>query len=292
MGEIVVGIDFGGPSRANAQRRKILAVAARRTGEASYEVCAEGLNPRLLEHPPGWTAFELADRLIASTDRVAVVAADFPFSIPAALLGLDSFARLANLGAAFSSWSAFNQAIANALPLACPVDYAPFTRWRDKAFWVKRECDVESGAHPPLKHRFQTLFNMTLLGNGFLARLEQSGLFDVIPFQARGRAAVIEVYPGHMMRSLAVRNYKRAPGKAIDAALAYLRQGGIGVEVDPAIRTVCETYDTGYKEVHDYDAADALVATSLGILYREGRAREALPAGATRRDLEGAIWSI
>jgi hypothetical protein len=292
MGEIIVGIDFGGPSRASAQRRKILAVAARRTGRANYAISAEGLNQRLLQHPPGWTAQELGDSIVVSTPRVSVIGADFPFSVPAALLALPSFARLANQKGAFATWTAFNKAIAAALPLTCPVDYAPFALWRDKAFWLKRGCDVGSGAQPPLKHHFQVLFNMTLLGNGFLARLERSGLFDVVPFQSRGRARVIEVYPGHMMRMLAVRDYKRAPRKAIDAAAGHLRRAGITVEIDPLIRAVCETWDTGRSGTHDYDAADAFVATSLAILHREGRARETVPAGASHRHLEGAIWSI
>jgi hypothetical protein len=292
MGEIVVGIDFGGPARASAQRRKILAVAARRTSRAKYAISAQGLNQRLLQHPPGWTAQELADSIVVSKPRVSVVGADFPFSIPAALLALRSFASLANQKGAFATWAAFNKAIAAALPLTCPVDYAPFARWRDKAFWLKRDCDVGSGAQPPLKHHFQVLFNMTLLGNGFLARLEQSGLFDVVPFQSRSRAPVIEVYPGHMMRALAVPDYKRAPRKAIHAAAAHLGRAGIAVEIDPAIRAVCESWDTGRNGVHDYDAADALVAASLAILHREGRARETVPAGASRRHLEGAIWSI
>jgi predicted nuclease with RNAse H fold len=156
---------------------------------------------------------------------------------------------------------------------------------------VKRACDTGNGAQAPLKHQFQTLFNMTLLGNGFLARLQQSGLFDVVPFQSRGRAEVIEVYPGHMMRALDVPEYKRAPRRAIDAALRFLRRSGIAIELDRAIRRTCETYDSARSSVHDFDAADALVAASVAILYREGRAREAVPAGAARQ-LEGAIWSI
>ena len=292
MAETVVGVDFGGPALASAQRRKILAVEARRISACAYEITAGGLNARLLQDPPGWTALELADAIAASAVPVRILAADFPFSIPSALLADPSFAGKDNHGAAFASWAGFNRAIAAALPLSCPVDYRPFVRWRDKALWLKRECDKESGAQPPLKHFFQVCFNMTLLGNAFLARLDQSGLFDVVPFQDRGRPAqAIEVYPGHMLRKLGVRDYKRAPARAIDAALGFLREGGIAVQLDPALRAVCETHDTGRKGSHDFDAADALVATCIAILHREGRARETMPAGAVRH-LEGAIWSV
>ena len=291
MREVVVGVDFGGPALASAQRRKILAVEARRISASGYAIKPGGLNARLLQDPPGWTALELADAIAASAVPVRILAADFPFSIPSALLADPSFAGRGD-GVPFATWAGFNRAIAAGLPLSCPVDYRPFARWRDKALWLKRECDRESGAQPPLKHFFQVCFNMTLLGNAFLARLDQSGLFDVVPFQARGRPAqAIEVYPGHMMRKLGVRDYKRAPRRAIDAALGFLGEGGIAVELDPALRAVCESYDTGRKGSHDFDAADALVAACIAILHREGRARETMPAGAVRHQ-EGAIWSV
>jgi predicted nuclease with RNAse H fold len=290
--EIVIGVDFAGPARASHQRRKLLAVAARRLGRARYAISTGGLNAQLLRWPPGWTAGELADAILQASGRVSVVAADFPFSIPAALLERDSFARRAHRPRALRSWGAFNRAVASALPLDRPVDYGPFSGWRDPRFWVRRATDVACGAQPPLKDKFQVLFNMTLLGNAFLARLEASGRFDVVPFQSRGRAAVIEIYPGHLMRSAGLPSYKRAPREAIDAAIRLLRERGLSLEVAPELRAVCETYDTGRGDTEDHDAADALVAACGAILYREGRARELCGAAPEVRMLEGAIWSV
>jgi hypothetical protein len=133
---------------------------------------------------------------------------------------------------------------------------------------------------------------MTLLGNAFLARLAASGRFDVVPFQSRGRAAVIEIYPGHLMRSAGLPSYKRAPREAVDAAVRLLRERGVCVDVAPEVRAVCETYDTGRGAAKDHDAADALVAACAAILYREARARELCGTAPDARMLEGAIWSV
>lgn len=288
--EAVVGIDFAGPATANRQRRKILAVAATRLGPKTYRVSATGLNATLLSSPPGWTALTLADAIVAPDLRVSVVAPDFPFSLPKALLGSDAFAARVGAPAAFRTWKAFHSWVRAGLSLECPLDYSPFAAWRDKSLWVRRACDGPCGAQPPLKHAFQVLFNMTLLGNAFLGHLEKSGKFDVVPFQQRGRYPVIEIYPGHAMRKLGVPGYKRAPGEAIDAMLAHLRERGISFDLDPAIRRTCETYDSGHGPSSDHDAADALVACAVAVLYREGAATGVDGEQAER--VEGAIWSV
>lgn len=290
--DVIVGIDFAGPAGARDQRRKILAVAAERTRASRFVVSRAGLNARLLRDPPGWTAAELADALLSLEPVPAIVAADFPFCVPRELLALRSFAAAVGRRSPFDTWKAFNAAIAATIPLACPVDYSPFRRWKDKKLWVKRASDRESGAHAPLKHQFQTLFNMTLLGNAFLARLAGSGSYDVVPFHSRGRARVIEIYPGHAMRALGVRDYKRAPAQAIDAAVRHLAQHGIAFTIDAEIRAACEAYDTGGKAASDHDAADAIVAACVAALYREGRACEIVGTPADARDAEGAIWSF
>lgn len=164
--------------------------------------------------------------------------------------------------------------------------------WRRKSLWLKRASDCESGAHAPLKDRFQVLFNMTLLGNAFLARLVRSGKYDVVPFQSRGRAQVIEVYPGHALRTLGVPGYKRAPAQAIDAALRYLKACGIVLTLDRKVRDACVAYDSGGSTSSDHDAADAMVALCIASLYREGLAREVVGTPAGARDVEGAIWSV
>jgi hypothetical protein len=290
--ELVVGVDFAGPAKARDQRRKILAVAAERTGDRRYVVPATGLNARLLGVPPGWTAEELADALLSLQPAPAVVGADFPFCVPRELLGLASFAAAVGRDRPFETWAAFNAAVVERIPLGCPIDYAPFQAWRQKSMWLKRACDRASGAHAPLKHQFQVLLNMTLLGNAFLARLERSRRFDVVPFHARGRAQVVEVYPGHAMRALGVPDYKHAPARAIDAALAHLSRRGIGFTVDARVRAACEAYDTGGRTTHDHDAADALVAACVAALHREGLAREVTGAPAEARDCDGVIFSV
>jgi predicted nuclease with RNAse H fold len=290
--ERVVGIDFAGPAKARDQRRKILAVLAERAAPRRWVVPPAGLNARLLRSPPGWTAGELADALVAMAPAPSVVGADFPFCVPRALLARASFAAAAGHGGAFGTWSAFNAAVARRIPLACPVDYGPFRGWRRKRLWLKRACDVPAGAHAPLKDRFQVLFNMTLLGNAFLRRLARSGRFDVVPFQARGRTPVVEVYPGHALRALGVPGYKRAPRRALRAIVAHLASRGVALEIDRDVLAACEAYDTGGAAAHDHDAADALVAAAIAVLYREGLAREIAGPAARARDRDGAIWSV
>jgi hypothetical protein len=267
-------------------------VAAERVGRSRYAVAPDGLNARLLGAPPGWTAAELADALLSLRPVPSIVAADFPFCVPRELLARASFSAALGRAAPFGTWRAFNRAVAARIPLACPVDYSPFRAWKDKALWLKRASDRASGAHAPLKHQFQVLFNMTLLGNAFAARLERSGRYDVVPFQSRGRARLVEVYPGHAMRTAGVADYKRAPARAIDAALHHLARQGVTFTVHPAIRAACEAYDTGGRASCDHDAADAMVAACIAALHREGRAREIAGAPAGARDAEGAIWSF
>jgi hypothetical protein len=290
--DLVVGVDFAGPAKARDQRRKILAVAAERVGRCRYAVAPDGLNARLLGAPPGWTAEELADALLSLRPVPSIVGADFPFCVPRELLASASFSAILGREKPFGTWRAFNGAVAARVPLCCPVDYAPFRGWRDKALWLKRASDRASGAHAPLKHQFQVLFNMTLLGNAFAARLERSGRYDVVPFQSRGRARLVEVYPGHAMRTLRVADYKRAPARAIDAAVRHLAGHGVTLAIDPAVRAACEAYDTGGRAGHDHDAADALVAACIAALHREGKAREIVGTPAAARDAEGAIWSF
>ncbi len=290
--DLVLGIDFAGPASARDQRRKILAVAAERTGPRRFAVRAAGFNARLVRAPPGWTAEELADELTSGQTTPSVVGADFPFCVPRELLERPSFAGALGLARPFGTWSAFNSAVSRRLPLACPIDYSPFRRWRRKSLWLKRASDRASGAHAPLKDRFQVLFNMTLLGNAFLARLERSGHYDVVPFHSRGRAQVIEVYPGHAMRALGVPGYKRAPAQAIDAALRHLERCRMSLELDRVVRDACVAYDSGRGATGDHDAADALVALCIGVLHREGLAREVVGTPAGARDVEGAIWSV
>ncbi len=127
-------------------------------------------------------------------------------------------------------------------------------------------------AQQPLKDRFQVLFNMTLLSNALLASLGDDGAYRVVPFQAPGPSReVIEVYPGVTMRRLGRTDYKRQPARVIDATLSHCATQGISLDVDPAIRSFCEEYNTAGRGRLDPDRSDALIALAVAILYREGR---------------------
>jgi hypothetical protein len=292
---MIVGVDFGGPASAAAQRRKIIAIAAGRAGRRRYVVQPAELNRRLLSNSaPGWTAGELAAEL-SSRREVETVAADFPFSVPDALLGSESFAALVGRPKAFQTWRAFSSFVAERVPLAPPLDLAAFAPWRAARLraihWSKRGTDVAAGAQPPLKDRYQCLFNMTLLGVSLLRALRAQG-YAIVPFDRPTERRAIEVYPGGAMRALGCPDYKRRPAAAIEAMLAHCAAAGVEVEVDRRVRRLCERYDTG-RASPDPDASDALIALCLGILHREGLTRELIPRSEeSRRNSEGVIWGL
>jgi hypothetical protein len=294
MRELIIGSDFSGTRRAREQRRKIIALAARREADGRYTIAPNGFNARVLATPrqPGWTAEELADAL-NSGEPARVVAFDFPFSIPAPLLNDPAFAARVGHLEAFGSWAAFNRFVAARLPLTPPLDFAPLAPWRDKALWQRRATDRAAGAQPPLKSVMPVLFNMTLLGNALLAALA-AGRYRIRPFMEDGPAnEVIEIYPGITMRALGCRGYKRDPGGAIATALAWCAACGIVVTLDPALRRFCEEYTTAPPPGRDPDASDALIALLTAILHREGHTSEVLPAEATAfRPIEGAVWGL
>ncbi len=123
---MIVGVDFGGPRRARDQRRKIIAIAAQAVGWRSYRIDASGRNARLLANkPPGWSAKELIDELVARPARV--VGFDFPFCVPHALLRDPKFAAdVGHQDGAFDGWRSFNWWVAQRLLLTDPIDFAPF----------------------------------------------------------------------------------------------------------------------------------------------------------------------
>jgi hypothetical protein len=59
------------PRRACDQRPKIVAIAAYPTDWCCYRIGATGMNARLANDPPGWTAKELLDELLTSPVRIA-----------------------------------------------------------------------------------------------------------------------------------------------------------------------------------------------------------------------------
>jgi hypothetical protein len=215
---MIVGVDFGAPQRARDQRRKIVAVAAHSTGWHSYRIDATGMNARLLANePPGWTAKELIDELVARPARV--VGFDFPFCVPHALLRDPKFAAdVGHTDGAFLGWRSFNWWIAQRVPLTDPLDFTPFASWRDRAerarLWTKRATDIAAGGQPPLKDKFQATFQMTLLGNVLLSKLWESHQYRVLPFPGgRGAGEIIEVYPARRCARWGSRATSRGPTK-------------------------------------------------------------------------------
>lgn len=297
---MIVGVDVGAPRRSRHQRRKIVAVAAHATGAHSYRIDATGMNKRLLANdPPGWTASELVDELVARPARV--VGFDFPFSVPHALLRDPRFA--ADVGytdGAFVDWRSFNSWIAQRLPLTDPLDFTPFAPWRDRAararLWTKRATDIAAGGQPPLKDLFQATFQMTLLGNAVLSRLWESHQYRVLPFPGGGGPGeIIEVYPGATLRTLGLASYKSRPDEAVRLSMAACAAADIQLEVDPQLVVVACRYSSGTRKAPDYDVADAFVALCTAILHAENGCHAVLAPDPTWeerlvKEWEGVIW--
>ena len=297
---MIVGVDFGAPRRARDQRRKIIAIAAHSTGWRSYRIDATGMNTRLLaSDPPGWTAKELVDELIARPARV--VGFDFPFSVPHALLRDPKFAAAIGYNdGAFLGWRSFNRWIAQRLPLGDLLDFTPFAPWRDRAerarLWTRRATDIATGGQPPLKDRFQATFQMTILGNALLSRLRESHRYRVLPFPGgRGAGEIIEVYPGATLRSMGLASYKQRPDEAVRLGIAACAAAGIKLDVDLRIVALAGRYSSATTKTPDHDVADAFVALCTAILHAENGCRPMLAPDPTWherlvKEWEGAIW--
>lgn len=309
---MIVGVDFGAPQRARDQRRKIIAMAAHPTGTRQYRIDGTGLNARLLaEGPPGWSAVELVEALLAQPAQV--VGFDFPFGIPQVLLENAAFAStVGHTTGPFRTWRKFHRWVADHLPLKDPLDFTPFDPWRSathrRKLWTKRATDVAAGAQPPLKDKFQATFQMTLLGNAVLARLEESWHYRVLPFakgdgdgagdganDGKGAGEAIEVYPGATLRGMGLAHYKSHPDEALRRGIAACTAAGLALDVDPALMARACHYNSGTETHPDHDMADAFVALCTAILHAEGRCRPALPLGPAQEaqalmEREGAIF--
>jgi hypothetical protein len=290
----IVGVDFGAPRRVHDQRRKIIAIEAQPAGWRRYRIDAGGLNARLLDRaPPGWAANELLDELLVRPRRI--VAFDFPFCVPDALLRDEPFAAAAGYQhGAFRGWRAFNAFVADRLPLADPLDFRAFEAWRDPVdrarLWSRRATDQAAGGQPPLKDRFQATFQMTLVGNVLLARLWESQRYRVLPFAGgRGPGEIIEVFPGATLRHTGLRRYKSQPQEALRLGIAACTAVGVALDVDARILALCCRYSSG-GNTPDHDAADAFVALCTAILHAEGACRMAIGPGIRRPVPDGAIW--
>ncbi|MFT7619301.1 MAG: hypothetical protein ACI97A_002951 [Planctomycetota bacterium] len=284
--EHVAGCDMGVPVRAGDQAKKIILIEATRVGAGRYEIEPGGRNERLTKSAGrvgwyarrrGWTITDLRDTLISDPPLVAT-GLDFPFSIPLSLLQSKRFAEMVGHGHAFQTRSAWSHFVANQLELGFATENASaqlklgsLVHWRDKNHWSLRETDAATNAQPPLKHLFQCLFNMTVVGAALLHHVEAAGsnlmLLPLSPSAANEPRTLFETYPGQIARSVGFGgNYKKDPLGAMNAARTYLRERGIRVTEDENIRQFCEEYRTGDD---DPDGADAFLCLVAAIAWRE-----------------------
>jgi hypothetical protein len=304
--EVVLGSDFGAPARAGDQARKIIVVEARRLGKRKYSVEAKGRNERLTRvndphqswelNRRGWTAWELGESLVSDTrNLVTVTAFDFPFSIPLELLQSASFASVVGQSP-FQNRASWVSFVAEKLPMAfnstlasSALDFSPFEPWKSKTNWKKRLTDHAAGGHAPLKHKYQVLFGMTLLGAVLLSKLQANGFWVVLdPAQPRSnQRSVFETYPGKVAEVFDMRaTYKSKPETCLNEAEKYLKEQGISLTVDPAVRRFCETYRTSTT---DPDGADAFLCLVSAICFREGRVHACGEASSEVLVEEGCI---
>lgn len=210
----VVGVDFGAPRRTRDQRRKVIAIAADAIADRRYRVDAIGMNARLLVNdPPGWSAKELLGELLTRTVRI--IAFDFPFSIPDALLRDEKLATNAGTRAARSSAGSDVQRVHRRAAAAWRSARLPPIRCLPLA----RRPRAPVG---PARHGHSGWGSATAQGQvpgefpddaaqerGPLASV---GVPSAIGFcrsgRARGSGEVIELYPGATLRQMAMANYK------------------------------------------------------------------------------------
>jgi hypothetical protein len=301
--EALIGCDFGAPLAAGDQSKKTIAIEASRTGDGRYKIAPAGRNERLVRkldrtlgwtnNRRGWTIPGLAAS-IRDDPKVIVAAFDFPFSIPLDLLQSAAFACKVTAGA-FETRANWAQFVKQHLGMAFSSDMAtaqlrldPILRgWKDKSFWIKRATDIATNAQPPLKHMFQNLFNMTVVGSSFLGSLREGGMQILLhpedrehipeppeahsgnrtPHKQHLGRSVIETYPGAVaMRVGFDGDYKQQPRCCLEAAEEYLRGYGIVLDFDRDVRKFCLEYRT---PPDDPDGADAFLCLVTAICFRE-----------------------
>lgn len=307
MSELLIGADFGAPLTAGAQSQKTIVIEASRTAVRRYKIAATGRNERLArwfdqsrcwpENRGGWSIPKLAESI--STDHaITTVAFDFPFSIPVELLQSAAFSsRVA--AATFGTRVNWVQFVERRVELAFSSDKdgaklridPRLLGWKDKVFWKKRATDIATKAQPPLKHMFQNLFNMTVVGSKFLSDLRQGGMQILLRHEEGGErldGAVIETYPAAIAAAVGFKgNYKQEPECCLDAAEGYLREQGITLELNREVRRFCLEYRT---PPNDPDGADAFLCLVAAICFREGLAEwHKGDATAKQLDEEGCI---
>lgn len=300
----VIGCDFGVPRKAGDQAKKIILLEAVQIGHRHYAIEPTGRNARLVheyasgapwqEKRRGWTLPALAESLCADSS-VKVAAFDFPFSLPVALLNDGEFARLMGQ-AAFRTRAAWAQFVGSGLRLAFDDgtsdaelrDLASFDPWRNKQFWNRRATDSATNGSPPLKHKFQNVFAMTIAGTALLEHFRSHGYAPLLGSATpRPGACVIETYPREVANRVGFSgSYKASPDACLSRAEQFLGELGIRIDFDARVRHFCQTYRTSGN---DPDGADAFLCLVAAIACSEGMAEICGNAAQSVLSEEGAI---
>jgi hypothetical protein len=148
-------------------------------------------------------------------------------------------------------------------------DLSRFDKWRDKQFWQKRSTDSATNGSPPLKHKFQNVFAMTIAGASLLSHLS-SGQYTTVLDDAKVTAAqsLFETYPREVANRIGFAgSYKDRPQDCLEQAVKFLKAQGITLDFDGQVRHFCETYRTSGN---DPDGADAFLCLVAAICFYEG----------------------
>lgn len=283
----VAGCDFGVPKKAGDQAKKIILIEAVRLDDRHYAIEPTCRNERLIQpfvkgghwkqNRRGWTLPELHESL--SIDYATKACSfDFPFSIPLTLLNDQSFAQRLNQ-ATFCTRQRWVEFVSERLSLgfdnekaSAPLkDLSRFDKWRDKQFWQKRSTDSATNGSPPLKHKFQNVFAMTIAGASLLSRLS-TGQYTTVLDDAQVTAAqsLFETYPREVANRIGFAgSYKDRPQDCLEQAVTFLEEQGIKLDFDEQVRHFCETYRTSGN---DPDGADAFLCLVAAICFYEGMA--------------------
>lgn len=169
------------------------------------------------------------------------------------------------------------------------LDLAFFAKWRDKRFWLRRSTDTATNGSPPLKHKFQNVFAMTIAGTALLHSLEVHGYSTILQSaDFPSSPCLIETYPRAVANRVGFTgSYKASPQDCLEKALQFMKERGVRIDFDDGVRHFCETYRTSGN---DPDGADAFLCLIAAIAFAESMA-ELCDGGATAAVLkeEGAI---
>ena len=144
-----------------------------------------------------------------------------------------------------------------------------FDGWRDTKFWISRATDKATRASPPLKDKFQSVFNMTIAGASLLSSMAKCGYREQLSSLQQGRA-VFETYPREVATRLGFAgSYKQQPLECMECAIATMEKHGIKLEFDPIVKTFCQQYTTGED---DHDGVDAFLCLAAAIYFDQGQA--------------------